>query len=79
MEKITELYESYLSKDKEERRINERIIEGSSSTQFDDGNIPKAKPSDGNLILRACQKGKVTKRDGVINIRGRYYTPNTGR
>ena len=56
-----------------------RIIEGSSSTQFDDGNIPKAKPSDGNLILRACQKGKVTKRDGIINIRGRYYTPNTGR
>ena len=27
MEKITELYESYLSKDKEERRINERIID----------------------------------------------------
>ena len=27
MEKITELYESYLSKDKEERQINERIID----------------------------------------------------
>ena len=27
MEKITELYESYLSKDKEERKINEKIID----------------------------------------------------
>ena len=27
MKKITELYDSYLSKDKEERRINERIID----------------------------------------------------
>ena len=32
-----------------------------------------------NYIIRACMKGKVTKQNGVININGRYYTPNTGR
>ena len=56
-----------------------RIIEGSAATQFDDGNIPKAKPNGDNYILRACMKGKVAKHNGVISINGRYYTPNTGR
>ena len=56
-----------------------RIIEGSTATQFDDGNIPKAKPNGDNYILRACMKGKVVNQNGVINVNGRYYTPNTGR
>ena len=56
-----------------------RIIEGSTATQFDDGNIPKSKPLGDNYILRACMKGKVVKQNGVIEMNGRYYTPNTGR
>ena len=56
-----------------------RIIEGSTAAQFDDGNIPKAHPNGENYILRACMKGKVFKQNGVINVNGRYYTPNTGR
>ena len=56
-----------------------RVVEGSTAMQFDDGNIPKAHPNGENYILRACMKGKVTKQNGVININGRYYTPNTGR
>ena len=56
-----------------------RIIEGSSASQFDDGNIPKAEPNNEIYILRACMKGKVIKQNGVININGRYYSPNTGR
>ena len=56
-----------------------RIIEGSSASQFDDGNIPKAHPNGDNYILRACMKGKAVKQNGVININERYYSPNTGR
>ena len=56
-----------------------RIIEGSTATQFDDGNIPKATPNRDGYILRACRKGKIVKQNGIININGRYYTPNTGR
>ena len=56
-----------------------RIIEGSSASQFDDGNIPKAEPNNEIYILRACMKGKVIKQNGVININGRYYSPKTGR
>ena len=56
-----------------------RIIEGSNATQFDDGNIPKATANGGNYILRACMRGRLKKENGVININGRYYTPNTGR
>ena len=56
-----------------------RVIEGSTATQFDDGNIPKATPHSENYILRACMKGKVIKQNGIIEMNGRYYTPNTGR
>ena len=56
-----------------------RIIEGSNATQFNDGNIPKATANGGNYILRACMKGKVKKENGIININGRYYTPNIGK
>ena len=55
-----------------------RILEVSERSQFDDGNIPKASSNGDNYILRACIKGKVEKQNGVININGRYYQPNTG-
>ena len=56
-----------------------KILEVSDSNQFEDGNIPKAKPCNDNFILRACSKGKIEKQNGVISISGRYYTPNTGK
>ena len=55
------------------------IVEGSNSSKFDDGNIPKADPDGDCYILRACMKGRVRKEDGVISINGRYYSPNKGR
>ena len=55
-----------------------KILEVSESSQFDDGNIPKASPNEDNYILRACMRGKAEKQNGIININGRYYKPNTG-
>lgn len=58
---------------------NFSLIEGTDETQFDDGNIPRAKPNGDCFILRACMKGRVKKQDGVININGRFYRPQKGR
>ena len=55
-----------------------KILEVSASQQFDNGNIPFAEPNNDCYILRACMRGKVEKVNGVININGRYYKPNTG-
>ena len=55
-----------------------KILEVSDSSQFDDGNIPKSSANGDNYILRACMRGKVEKQNGVINVHGRYYQPNTG-
>ena len=55
-----------------------KILEVSESSQFDDGNIPKASANGDNYILRACAIGKIEKQNGIININGRYYKPNTG-
>ena len=55
-----------------------KILEVSDSSQFDDGNIPKLSANGDNYILRACMRGKVEKQNGVINVHGRFYTPNTG-
>ena len=55
-----------------------KILEVSESSQFDNGNIPKASANENNYILRACTKGRGEKQNGIININGRYYRPNTG-
>ena len=55
-----------------------KILEVSESSQFDNGNIPLTQPNNNTYILRACMKGKVEKQNGIININGRFYTPNTG-
>ena len=55
------------------------IVEGSDSSQFDNGNIPLAEPDGECFILRACMKGRVRKEDGVISINGRHYRPLKGR
>ncbi len=51
-----------------------KILEVSDREHFKDGNIPEIKPCD-EIVLRACMRGKVEKENGVINIKGRYYTP----
>lgn len=55
------------------------IVEGSDSSQFDEGNIPKANPNGNCYILRACMKGRVRKQDRVISINGRHYNPHKGK
>ena len=55
-----------------------KILEVSKSSQFSDGNMPKVSANGDNYILRACKKGKIEKQNGVVNINGRFYTPNTG-
>ncbi len=53
-----------------------KILAVSNGDTFNDGNIPKASPQNERYILRACEYGKVELQNGVISIRGRYYTPN---
>lgn len=53
-----------------------KILAVSDSNTFKGGNILKAIPLDEKYILRACEYGKVELQNGVISIRGRYYTPN---
>ena len=55
-----------------------KILEVSESSQFNDGNIPKASANGDNYILRACTKGKIEKQNDIININGRFYKPNMG-
>jgi hypothetical protein len=55
-----------------------KILEVSEKSQFDDGNIPKVSAIGNTYILRACMYGKVEKQNGIVNINGRYYKPNTG-
>ena len=40
------------------------------------GNIPKANHDENNILLRACDKGRPTIKNGVIEIRGKTYTVN---
>jgi hypothetical protein len=42
--------------------------------QFEDGNIPRIKEDADHIVLRACVIGVVEKENGVINVKGRYYT-----
>ena len=55
-----------------------KILQVSDSSQFLDGNIPKTTSSGGRYIIRACTKGYANIVDGIVNIKGRFYTPNTG-
>lgn len=50
-----------------------KILFVSKEEAFDFGNIPKAKPDDEHLILRACQSGEPTIEDNRIEINGRFY------
>ena len=45
----------------------------SKEQTFEYGNIPKAKPDDEHLILRACQTGEPTIQNNRIKVNGKYY------
>ena len=45
----------------------------SKEQAFEYGNIPKTKPDDEHLILRACQTGEPIIDGNRIEVNGRYY------
>ena len=47
----------------------------SAAKSFTDGNIERAEYDAERMILRACQKGKPTYRDGTVIVEGKYYKP----
>ena len=54
------------------------ILEVGKSDTFSNGNIPPAEISTENLIMRACKMGKpeYTENNKVLDVHGRYYSPN---
>lgn len=50
-----------------------KVLNSSTSEQFDDGNIPRVLPDNKHLILRACKVGKVEIQNNVIDVLGRHY------
>lgn len=53
-----------------------KVLEVGSEGSFTDGNITRAEYDAERMILRACQKGKPTYRDGTVIVEGEYYKPN---
>lgn len=52
-----------------------KVLEVGGEGSFTDGNIERAKYDAERMILRACQKGKPTYRDGTVIVEGKYYKP----
>ena len=52
-----------------------KVLEVGSEGSFTDGNITRAEYDAERMILRACQKGKPTYRDGTVIVEGKYYKP----
>ena len=50
-----------------------KIIAVGNDESFSDGNIPKAFLDAHNMILRACDRGEPTCRDGQIAVKARFY------
>ena len=59
----------------EKERIARLVLEVGSEGSFTDGNIERAEYDAERMILRACQKGKPTYRDGTVIVEGKYYKP----
>ena len=53
------------------KKFKIRVV--SKEQAFEYGNIPKAKPDDERLILRACQIGEPIINGNRIEVNGRYY------
>lgn len=56
-----------------------KIIAVNKDGMFIDGNITRAMEDTERIILRACAKGQPKFENGVIEINGKSYTPNTKR
>lgn len=52
-----------------------KVLEVSDSSQFLDGNIERADKDTESLIVRACSKGKPTYKGNVVEVEGKFYTP----
>ena len=55
------------------------VLEVSDSSQFLDGNIEKADKDAESLIVRACCQGKPTYNGKVVEVEGKYYTPEKNK
>lgn len=52
-----------------------RVLEVSDDSKFLDGNIERAEGDNESLIVRACSKGKPTYKGNVVEVEGKFYTP----
>lgn len=55
-----------------------KVIAVNKDGMFLDGNITRATEDTERIILRACAKGQPKFENGVIDINGKFYTPNKG-
>lgn len=55
------------------------IIAVGKEEDFSLGNISKANPDKNNILIRACEKGRPSIKNNVIEIRGKKYSPTLNR
>ena len=52
------------------------IVAVGKEENFTFGNIPKANHDENNILLRACDKGKPTIKNGKVEVNGKFYISN---
>ena len=52
-----------------------KVLEVSDDSKFLDGNIERAEKNTENPIVRACCQGKPTYKGNVVEVEGKFYTP----
>lgn len=50
-----------------------KVVKARAEGRFDFGNIPKAAPDNGYLILRACDKGQPIIKGNLVEVNGKSY------
>ena len=50
-----------------------KVVKARAEGRFDFGNIPKATPDNGYLILRACDKGQPIIKGNSVEVKGKSY------
>ena len=51
-----------------------KVVKARPEGRFDYGNIPKAPPDTGYLILRACNKGQPILNGNTVTVKGKSYS-----
>ncbi len=51
-----------------------KVVKARAEGRFDYGNIPKAPPDNGYLILRACNKGQPILNGNTVTVKGKSYS-----